>query len=285
MSEANDRPLQILTALGIDSVTSIASITGGADTEIWRVEHDGIVSGLRVMRPEQKSAAEVERIAMEAASKVLPVPQIRASTLWNEQPAMLIEWMPGIPLLHAVIADLRNASSWGRLLGEAQARLHEIAAPAGLPSAVESWLGRLNPEIPANATGQQLLHFDFHPLNVLVNDEQVSGVIDWTNAAFGDPQLDAARTWAILEAVEITFPGMDKKSSRFVLSEFSRGWREAYEEARGPLGEIDPFLQWALVATSRDLNQNKPRKTTKGEAIQGISEVLTGLADVLKVIT
>jgi aminoglycoside phosphotransferase (APT) family kinase protein len=286
VTDANDRPLEILSALGVNSPDSVAVVTGGADTEIWRVEHDGVVSALRVMRPEQQAVAGIERIAMAAASTVLPVPEIRASTCWNEHPAMLIEWIPGKPLLHEFVADLRNAGSWGRLLGEAQARLHEIAAPAGLPSVAESWLGRLNPELPANASGNQLLHCDFHPLNVLVNDGKISGVIDWTNAAYGDPRFDVARTWAILELVDITFPNMDKTSSRLALNEFSRGWIATYEEVRGPLGqEIDPFLEWGTVATTRDFNRIEPHKTSKGEAIQGISEVLTGVVDVLKIIT
>ena len=34
---------------------------------------------------------------------------------------------------------------------------------------------------------------------MLVDDAgEVTAVIDWTNAAAGDPQLDAARTWSIL---------------------------------------------------------------------------------------
>ncbi|MGH2550867.1 MAG: phosphotransferase family protein [Thermomicrobiales bacterium] len=281
-----DRPLEILAALGVTAPGSVTPVTGGADTEIWKVEHDGLVSALRVMRPEQQPIAKIERAAMTAASAVLPVPEVRASTIWNEHPAMLIEWMPGKPLLHEVVADLRNAGSWGRLLGEAQARLHEVSAPAGIPAVADSWLGQLNPELPPDAVGQQLLHCDFHPLNVLVNDGQVSGVIDWSNAASGDPRLDVARTWAILELVEITFPNLDQKSSRFVLSEFSRGWREAYEEARGRRDlDIDLFLQWGMIATARDFGNSARRKTSESEAIQGIREVLTGLVDVLKVIT
>ena len=46
---------------------------------------------------------------------------------------------------------------------------------------------------------RRLLHLDLHPYNVLVDDDgEPTGVIDWTNAAGGDPQLDAARTWSIL---------------------------------------------------------------------------------------
>jgi aminoglycoside phosphotransferase (APT) family kinase protein len=222
---------------------------------------------------------------MQAASAALPVPEIRAVTTWNDRPVMLLEWMQGEPLLSAVIADPENAKAWGRLLGEAQARLHEIAAPAGLPSPAQSWLGHLNSELPAGADGSTLLHFDFHPLNVLVHDGQVSGVIDWTNAAAGDPRLDAARTWAILDCAPITLPNLDKKSSRHALSQFSDGWREAYEERRGPLGDIDPFFRWAHTATTRDLKQHRTGTGSKAETVYGIGEALANVTDVIKIIT
>lgn len=285
MPKASERPLDILASLGIHHVTAATPVTGGLDTEIWRIEHDGLVSALRVMRAEQTAAAEIERTAMHAASAVLPVPDIRASAIWNNQPVMLIEWMPGEPLLRAVAADLPNAKAWGRLLGEAQARLHEVEAPPGLPSPAESWLGRLNPELPADAAGSALLHFDFHPLNVLVHEGQVSGVIDWTGATAGNPRLDAARSWAILECAPIAFPGMDAKASHDVLSQFWSGWQDAYEERRGALQDFDSYRQWALVATSRDLNRTRPGKNRKGETVAGISEVLSSVIEVVSIVT
>jgi aminoglycoside phosphotransferase (APT) family kinase protein len=42
-------------------------------------------------------------------------------------------------------------------------------------------------------------HLDLHPFNVLVDDDgEPTGVIDWANAAGGDPELDQARTWSLL---------------------------------------------------------------------------------------
>jgi len=275
----------IIASLKIGPVTSITPVTGGADTAIWRVEHDRTVSALRVLRPEQASVAAIEQAAMQAASGALPVPEIRATTTWSDRPVMLIEWMRGEPLFHAVMRDLHHPAKWGRLLGTAQAKLHEVSGPAELPSVQHSWLGRLNPDLPADATGTTLLHFDFHPLNVLVENGEISGVIDWTNAAAGDSRFDAARTWAILESIPLVFPGLDTKGSRHVLSEFSRGWREAYEEARGPLGEITPYLQWASIATSRDLAKGNPHKGGKAETINGVGELFSGLAEALKAIT
>lgn len=248
------KPREILATLGIDDATAISPVSGGADTEIWRIEHGGLTSALRLFRAEQRGVAALEVLAMQAAATALPVPAVRTTGTWNDRPLMLIEWLPGIPLLHAVIADLGNAVRWGRLLGETQATLHTIAAPAGLPAAADSWLARLNPELPSEASGAQLLHFDLHPLNVLVDGGGVSGVIDWTNAASGDPRLDVGRTWGILDLVQLTFPGLDAQRSRFVLSEFRRGWREAYEERLGPFGNgIVPFVRWGFVASERDL--------------------------------
>ena len=39
-----------------------------------------------------------------------------------------------------------------------------------------------------------LLHGDFWPGNILWRDGQIVGVIDWEDAAFGDPLADIANT-------------------------------------------------------------------------------------------
>jgi aminoglycoside phosphotransferase (APT) family kinase protein len=54
-----------------------------------------------------------------------------------------------------------------------------------------SWLLEHQPEEP------QLLavcHGDFHPLNILVEDGEVSGVLDWPGFAVADPVFDVANT-------------------------------------------------------------------------------------------
>jgi aminoglycoside phosphotransferase (APT) family kinase protein len=52
-------------------------------------------------------------------------------------------------------------------------------------------LKRLKDEKPT-ATQQTLIHGDFTIDNVLVKDGRISGVIDWSGGAFGDPRYDAA---------------------------------------------------------------------------------------------
>src|SRR3954462_5501389 len=58
-----------------------------------------------------------------------------------------------------------------------------------------------SPILVSSAEGgaRRLLHLDLHPFNVLVDEDgEPTGVIDWANAAGGDPELDRARTWSIL---------------------------------------------------------------------------------------
>ncbi len=93
---------------------------------------------------------------------------------------MVIERLDGPTLTVSLLADPTPAR-----LGEGAALL------AGL----HDRLHRL-PSMPGS-TGA-LLHLDLHPDNVIVTADGPV-VIDWTNSEHGDPELDVATTWVILE--------------------------------------------------------------------------------------
>jgi aminoglycoside phosphotransferase (APT) family kinase protein len=52
---------------------------------------------------------------------------------------------------------------------------------------------------PAEPQGLCICHGDFHPLNILVQDGQVSGVLDWPGLMIADPALDVANTMVLTE--------------------------------------------------------------------------------------
>jgi aminoglycoside phosphotransferase (APT) family kinase protein len=76
--------------------------------------------------------------------------------------------------------------------------------------------------------GDRLLHLDWHPLNLLVDEArgEICGVVDWDNARAGDPVLDLARTRAIL-TVE---PSLDSlpRGLRGGLEALLTGWADGY---------------------------------------------------------
>jgi Ser/Thr protein kinase RdoA (MazF antagonist) len=130
-----------------------------------------------VLRVGERVAGEVA--AADAAAARVPVPRV----LGQIEGAVLIELVAGRPA--GELADPEHAAAAGRACGALHERLVGVGAPEGLR------------ELPG--LERNLLHLDLHPYNVLVDDAgEVTAVIDWTNAAAGDPQLDAARTWSIL---------------------------------------------------------------------------------------
>lgn len=98
----------------------------------------------------------------------------------------------------ATMLDVAARKPWllrrfGTQLGELHTRLHDLAGP--------EWL-RPGPV----GQGDRVIHMDLHPLNVLVT-RRGPVVIDWTNAAAGDPAVDAAVTWILLASGEVPASG------------------------------------------------------------------------------
>jgi hypothetical protein len=55
---------------------------------------------------------------------------------------------------------------------------------------LESWISEVGAEHPYLLAGDDAMHLDFHPGNLLAVDGRLTGVIDWDGAARGDRRLD-----------------------------------------------------------------------------------------------
>jgi aminoglycoside phosphotransferase (APT) family kinase protein len=77
----------------------------------------------------------------------------------------------------------------GAVLAALHRRLHEIPAPGFLPPA------------PVGS-GDRFLHMDLHPLNVILS-ARGPVVIDWPNAARGDPLVDVGLAWVLMATGEV----------------------------------------------------------------------------------
>jgi hypothetical protein len=206
---------------------------GGASGATWS---DGDV----VLRIGERIAGEV--LAASAAAARVPVPRV----LGQIEGAVLLERVPGRPAGELAATDPERAEAAGRACGALHDRLAGLAAPAGLR------------EIPGRE--RKLLHLDLHPYNVLVDDAgEVTGVIDWTNAAAGDPRLDAARTWSILT--------LDPAA---LALRAEPGWVALTEAWLDGLPEIPaPARAWACRFMLEDL-----RKRLDPAALASVREVL-----------
>lgn len=253
-------PAAVLAALGVAGATVVGPVGGGRDTAIWRVVAGGQQYALRVFRPEQAASCRREIAAIQAAAAAgLPVPRVEATGVWQDRPALLMVWLPGRTLLSEVAARPWRLWPLALAFGRMQARIHTIAAPPELGTPPDTWLAWLGPEAPmlrdhlrARAPdAAALLHFDYHPLNIMTDGRQITGVVDWTNTSTGDPRADYARTGVILRMALADAP--HAAVERLALAILTRGWRRGYEQAGGPLTDLAAFDAWAGLVVARDL--------------------------------
>jgi aminoglycoside phosphotransferase (APT) family kinase protein len=205
-------------------------LANGWDNELYRIG-DGLVARL----PRRAVAAEIIKneqrwLPTLAPSLPLPIPYPERTGVpahgypysWS-----VVPYLPGVPAVEARSFDpARAATALGGFLGA----LH-VPAPAdapanpfrGVPLAERAGSFAANLELLTGQAGQDLrdrdavlrgwdaalavpgydgpplwLHGDLHPANVLVNDGQVSGVIDFGDITAGDPANDLSVAWMLL---------------------------------------------------------------------------------------
>ena len=93
--------------------------------------------------------------------------------------------------------------------------------------------------------GDRLYHGDFHPYNVL------TVIIDWNNAAVGDPLADVARTTLILSGVSVSEP-----SYRSRIDQFVEAYLERYFQLR--VDDQEQLVAWQPIEAAARLSDNIP---------------------------
>lgn len=122
-----------------------------------------------------------------ARSQGYPVPAVEEVS--EDGLDMVMEHIQGTDMVATMAKRPWTISRQGRLLADLHRQLHELSAPGWLHDA------------PVGC-GDRLLHLDLHPLNVMMGPRGPV-VIDWTNACRGDPAVDVALAWVLIEAGEV----------------------------------------------------------------------------------
>jgi hypothetical protein len=162
-----------------------------------------------------------------------PVP--RVDDVSADGSELIMERIAGVNMIDALTTAPWRAKRFGRMLGHLHEQLHGVSAPEWLPAA------------PCGI-GTQLLHMDLHPLNVMMSPRGPI-VIDWTNAARGDPNIDVALTWTLITAGEVPTSGVMGKLAGAVRSRLVRGFIGAFDrEAVGR--EVGAVVEWKTKDTN-----------------------------------
>ena len=86
----------------------------------------------------------------------------------------------------------------------------------------------------------------------MIADRTVTGVLDWANAAVGDPRADLARTVTLLRLAPSP-PGTPAVLVLGLRRVLETGWWLGYQQLAGPFGDMAPFYAWAGAMMERDL--------------------------------
>ncbi len=217
------------------TVEAVRPLSRGWESDVYAVSAPGLRDGmdvlaLRVYFGAQSGATAVleARALRVLAAAGYPVPQV----VWVEprsnalgRPFLLMEYVAGEPLGVA----MRSTDSSTRTVATARfctlfAQLHalewaRIEAAQELPrytlrevldtfagyarrfpsAAFDATLGWLYTHVDGvSPAPPALIHFDFHPFNILVNEHNEARVIDWTQCQITDPRLDLAWTMTLV---------------------------------------------------------------------------------------
>ena len=161
-----------------------------------------------------------------------PVPEIYDVLSGGTE--MVMERIEGPMMMDLMMRAPWRMTQYCRLLADLHDRLHVIPAPDWLP----------------DAGGDRLVHLDLHPMNVMIT---ASGpiVIDWANAARGDPLLDVALTYVLFTCPRM--PGPDLLNTamqpvrRLLADTFARRYRGR---------ELDSQLVQAAALKMLDTNMS-----------------------------
>jgi aminoglycoside phosphotransferase (APT) family kinase protein len=246
-------------------------ILGGFDTSIYAFSLNNAAapySGALIARvfrtPGEGVRTRYEAIVQNAVAALgYPAPEVLLIEPHAEPlggPFVIMRRMPGNAMLGALLGP--KIGNMATLLGRWQARLHDLDAeefrrrlgnaidPRRLASVdalldqyeesvTRASLDGLRPALrwllehrpPATATNS-ICHGDFHPLNVLVSDGEVSGVVDWAWVAIAQPAFDVGATVALLSHGPVGLPRPMLPLVRIVRSWIARRYLGAYASVR-----------------------------------------------------
>jgi aminoglycoside phosphotransferase (APT) family kinase protein len=204
-------------------------LASGRDCDIFEYGAGLVVRRSRLGRSQADEAATMRYVG----ERGYPVPAV--DDLSDDGSELVMERIEGPSMVEAARRRPWTIRGQGVVLADLHRRLHEIEAPEFLrPAPV--------------GHGDRVVHLDLHPLNVIISPRGPV-VIDWTNAARGDPATDVGLTWLLLVAGELPAGGV-----KDAILGLGRSWLTSGFLAACDLSAVRPQLRELADWKAQDQN-------------------------------
>lgn len=198
----------------------------------------------------------------------VPSPAVGEIVRVNERSGLVYQRLDGSTMLDNLMRAPWQVFAYARDMADLHAAMHAKAAGAALPAQrprlVEKIISaRALPETLRDRAlaaleklpdGDRLTHGDFHPGNVMITPPGAV-VIDWIDAARGNPLADVARTTILLRGVSATGQGVSPLLTRLALL-FHGAYLRRYFALRP--GGREEYRRWLPVVAAARLSENIP---------------------------
>lgn len=197
-------------------INNLEMIGQGNTAEIYAYEGNKILKLFRDGMPKEAAANEYEK-AVFIQTYIPNAPKADEFVKHDECYGIIYERVNGEDLIKVMIKSIPKINSYSRMLARVHREIHQShvkadgdlltknkltddieAAEAISDRQKERVISYLN-QLP---DGDSLCHFDFHPGNIMIQDQEPI-VIDWMTACVGNPCADIARTYIILTYGEL----------------------------------------------------------------------------------
>ena len=207
-------------------------IASGRDSDIFHCGNGRVLRRSRNGRSQTHEARTMEFVR----SQGYPVPEVFSVS--DDGIDLVMARIDGPTMIEAASAQPSKLEDFARELASLHQSLHRLQVPEWLNAA------------PVGS-GESLLHMDLHPLNVILSNKGPV-VVDWTNAARGNPLVDVAVTWVLLASGEITGDPDEVMMVNVGREIFLKAFLEPF-----PKAELESLLGEVVEGKSRDPHMSK----------------------------
>lgn len=209
-----------------------------------------------------------QRLTRAIQHSGLPVPVVGEIVHFGERQGLVYQRIDGPTMLSALASKPWRLYGYARLMAQLHVAMHALTVQADLPDQQQrlrhkleqaailtsAWRDKVLAALAAMPAGNRLCHNDFHPDNILLG-EQGAVVIDWMDAALGNPLADVARTSIIFQGA-IASSQIESRWQKTAVRLFHTRYLHHYF-AQHPGGRAE-FARWRPIVAAARLSEGIP---------------------------